>query len=110
MPTTIAELVLSAPYRSAQRTLAAWLENGNAAARRRAFAVRAALAALDATERDRLARWLAWLCVAARSRGETTLADRIRRLDTVMHAAVEEALARLPSPGRPLVRSHRLSA
>ena len=110
MPTTIAELVLSAAYRSAQRALSAWLEYGNAAARRRAFAVRAALAALDATERDRLARWLAWLCVAASSHGEDSLSARIRRLDATMHAAMEDALARLPKVTPQLVRSRRLSA
>ena len=111
MPTTIAELALSASYRHAQRVLAVWLEHGNAVARRHVFAVRAALAVLDPTERDRLARWLAWLYVAASSRGESMLGKRIQRLDSAMHAAMNEALVRLPpSFGRMLAGGQRLSA
>ncbi|WP_114241781.1 hypothetical protein [Dyella sp. C9] len=96
MSTTIAELSLSEAYRKAQRALAAWLERGPAAARQDAFAVRAALALVDATERSRLARWLAWLTVAARIRGEASPAPRIQRLDASLHQAMEDAMARLP--------------
>ncbi|MFC4763796.1 hypothetical protein [Dyella koreensis] len=97
MTSTIAELTLSGPYRHAQRTLAAWLEQGHAAARRRTFAARIALAALNAPERHQLARWLAWLAVAANSRGKVTPQSRILRLDASLHQAVEDALARLPA-------------
>jgi hypothetical protein len=105
MPTTIAELALSAAYRQAQRALAAWLERGSAEMRRGAFAARAAIAGLDAAERHRLARWLAWLCVAARSRGESIIQLRIQRLDAALSMMVEDVLSRLPagigpSPGR----------
>jgi hypothetical protein len=97
MSTTIAELSLSEAYRRAQRQLAAWLERAPSDARHGVFAVRAALAALDATERSRLARWLAWLSVAARSRGGASPATRILRLDASLQQAMEDALARLPA-------------
>ena len=97
MSTTIAELSLSKAYRHAQRTMAAWLERGPSSARQSAFALRAALASLDATERSRLARWLAWLSVAARSRGEAPVGARIQRLDATLHQAMEDALTRLPA-------------
>jgi hypothetical protein len=97
MPTTTVELALSPAYRHAQRVLAAWLEYGNAEARRGAFAARAALAGLDPAERHRVVRWLAWLHIAARSRG-TSLQARIQRLDATLCAAVEDMLSRLP-PG-----------
>ncbi|WP_266183871.1 hypothetical protein [Dyella humicola] len=106
MTTTIAELSLSKVYRHAQRTLATWLERGEVGARHGAFAVRAALVGLDATERSRLARWLAWLCVAARSRGVASPEARIRRLDATLHQAVQDALQRLPA-GMLDVTSHR---
>jgi hypothetical protein len=96
MTSTIAELTLSGPYRHAQRILAAWLEHGQALARRRAFAVRVALAALNAPERHRIARWLAWLAVAAESRRQPALLPRIRLLDAALGQATEEAFARLP--------------
>lgn len=96
MTSTIAELSLSGPYRHAQRILAAWLEQGQALARRRAFAVRVALAALSAPERHRLARWLAWLAVAAESRRQPPLLPRIRLLDIPLGQAAEDAFARLP--------------
>jgi hypothetical protein len=109
MPTTIAELALSAAYRQAQRALSAWLERGSAEMRRGAFAARAAIAGLDATERHRLARWLAWLCVAARSRGES-IQMRIQRLDTALGMTVEEMLSHLPAGIGPApVRDYRLS-
>ncbi|MHA6206038.1 hypothetical protein ACXU4B_16550 [Dyella soli] len=97
MSTTIAELSLSKAYRQAQRAMAAWLERGPAGARQGAFGLRTALAGLDPTERGRLARWLAWLSVAARSRGETLPEGRIQRLDATLHQAMEDALARLPA-------------
>ena len=93
---TSTELVLSAAYRHAQRTIAPWLEQAHANARQRAFAARAALANLDPLERNRLARWLAWWCVSISRRGEASLAMRILRLDVALHQAVETAMARLP--------------
>ena len=106
MSTTIAELSLSKAYRQAQRVLASWLERGPADARQGVFAVRAALGGLDATERSRMARWLAWLSVAARSRGQASLEGRIHRLDASLHQAVQDALARLPA-GMLEVTTHR---
>lgn len=77
--------------------MAYWLERGQAGARQAAFAARSALAGLDATERGRLARWLAWLVVAAQSQGEESPLGRVRRLDITLHQAMEDALARLPA-------------
>jgi hypothetical protein len=111
MSTTIAELSLSPAYRLAQRALAAWLERGHAGVRQAAFATRAALSGLDATERGRIARWLAWLEVAASSRGQGSPGARIRRLDASLHQAMQDALTRLP--GQTAVArsgSHRRSA
>jgi hypothetical protein len=96
MTATVAELSLSASYREAQRTLAAWLECGQREARRGAFAARAALAGLDAVERHRLARWLAWLCLAAGLRG-AALQSRVRHLDGALGDATATALAQLPA-------------
>jgi hypothetical protein len=112
MPTTNAELVLSPAYRQAQRILASWLEQNNRAARRSAFAARAALAGLDAVERSRLARWLAWLCVAAGRRGESALVARIQRLDAGLYGAVGGAMLRLPlaADRQPAGRAQRLIA
>ncbi len=74
MPTTIAEMALSAPYREAQRTLAAWLDRDTTTARRqKAFSARTAMTRLNSVERHALARWLAWLCLAADTRGENSL-------------------------------------
>jgi hypothetical protein len=95
MTTTIAEITLSETYRNAQRVLADWLEREGTSARRRAFLARAALARLDAVERYRLARWLAWLCMAASVRGES-LIGRIKRLDTSLGTTTADAFARLP--------------
>jgi len=97
MSTTIAELNLSPAYRLTQRALASWLERADADARQQAFATRSALAGLDATERGRLARWLAWLAVAAMSRGAASPEGRIRRLDATLHQAMQDAFARLPA-------------
>lgn len=111
MTTTIAELSLSPAYRLAQRALASWLEHGRAGARRAAFVARATLSGLDATERSRIARWLAWLEVAARSRGSVSPQDRVQRLDATLHQAMQDALARLP--GQTVVArtgNHRRSA
>jgi hypothetical protein len=111
MSTTIAELSLSKAYRHAQRALASWLERDPAVARREAFAVRAALGGLDATERSRLARWLAWLSVAARSHGEASAEGRLLRLDVSLHQAVQDALVRLPASMLEVSsRIHRRSA
>jgi len=111
MTTTIAELSLSPAYRLAQRALASWLERGHAGARRAAFVARAALSGLDATERSRIARWLAWLEVAAHSRGSISPEARVRRLDATLHQAMQDALTRLP--GQTVAArtgSHRRSA
>jgi hypothetical protein len=110
MSTTIAELSLSPAYRQAQRSLAAWLERGHAGVRQAAFAARSALSGLDATERGRIARWLAWLEVAAQSRGTASPDARVRRLDASLHQAMQDALARLP--GQPVARTgkHRRMA
>jgi hypothetical protein len=94
MCATIPEMALSAAYRKAQRLLAAWLEHDRTAIRQ-VFAVRAAIAALDARDRYSLSRWLAWLNVAAMSRSESILV-RIQRLDPALGASTEWALARLP--------------
>jgi hypothetical protein len=93
---TTPELVLTAPYRQAQRLLADWLERDVVEALRQVFAVRAAVASLNAVEQHSLSRWLAWLCVAAASRGESIL-GRIRRLDLNLGASTEKALSRLPA-------------
>jgi hypothetical protein len=63
MCATSPEIVLSPAYRKAQRLLSAWLERDRTA-HRQVFAMRAAIAALDARDRHSLSRWLAWLCVA----------------------------------------------
>ncbi|AIF45779.1 hypothetical protein [Dyella japonica] len=96
MSTTTAELSLSPAFRLAQRTLACWLERGHVGARQAAFAVRAVLSGLDAAERGRIARWLAWLEVAAHSRGLASPEARIRRLDASLHQAMQDAFRRLP--------------
>lgn len=104
---TAAELVLSAAYREAQRQLASWLERSHREARRGVFALRTALAGLDAIERHRLARWLAWLCAAAGPRG-VALHLRIRHLDGPLGEATATALAQLPpllAPARGLRQS-----
>ena len=93
---TFPELALSAPYRQAQRLLADWLERERSGAQRQVFAVRAAVAGLNATERHSLSRWLAWLCVAAASRGESIL-GRVRRLDLTLGASTMDALSHLPA-------------
>lgn len=95
MCSTTPELTLSAPYRQAQRLLAIWLERDRVRARRQAFALRTAVAALSATERHSLSRWLAWLCVAGASRGESIL-GLIRQLDDMLGKSTFDALSRLP--------------
>lgn len=111
MSTTIAELSLSPAYRLAQRSVASWLERGPAGARQAAFAARAALAGLDAVERSRLGRWLAWLVVAALSRGEESPQVRVGRLDASLHQAMEDALERLPGGAFDITSKwHRRSA
>jgi hypothetical protein len=100
MPAAAPDPALSPAYREAQRMLSAWLERGQREARRRALAARAALARLDAVERHRLARWLAWWCAATRTR-EAALQSRLRRLDTALGKAVAAARAQLPLPAMP---------
>jgi hypothetical protein len=94
MCATIPEMTLSAGYRKAQRLLSGWLEHDRTA-RRQVFTMRATVAALSAADRHSLSRWLAWLHVAAVSRGESVL-TRIQKLDPVLGASAELALARLP--------------
>ena len=93
---TTPELALTAPYRHAQRLLADWLERDRIDALRELFTVRAAVAGLNGVEQHSLSRWLAWLCVAAASRGESIL-GRIRRLDLTLGASTEKALSHLPA-------------
>ncbi|GLQ89193.1 hypothetical protein GCM10007898_27650 [Dyella flagellata] len=93
--TTTPEMALSAPYRKIQRLLSGWLEDSRTA-RRQVFAIRAVLPVLDAIDKHRLCRWLAWWCVAAGSRGERLL-GRIGRLDPALGAGIEAALLQLPS-------------
>jgi hypothetical protein len=93
---TTPELVLSTPYRQAQRLLAAWLERDVVEALRQVFVVRAVVAGLSAVEQHSLSRWLAWLCVSAASREESIL-GRIRRLDSSLGASTEKALSHLPA-------------
>jgi len=105
---------LSRTYRHAQRVTAQWLEDESADAGHVRFALRSAWAALDVVEHDRLVRWLAWLCVAASSRGNARPAARLGQLDATLGQAITRAMRALPGPhrragasrGRPL----RLSA
>jgi hypothetical protein len=109
MCATTPEMALSAPYRKAQRLLAAWLEHDRTAIRQ-VFAVRAAIAGLDARDRHSLSRWLAWLSLAAMTRGESMLV-RIQRLDPALGASTEWALSRLPlEMAGETLRKHRKSA
>jgi len=110
MSSTSAELLLSPVYRHAQRTLGDWLEHAQAGARHQAFRTRLALAALDAVDRHRLARWLAWLCLATQLRGDTGLITRLRRLDANLYQLVAETLSRLPASMATSESQHRLSA
>ena len=109
MCVTTPEMALSAPYRKIQRLLSAWLDEGRTA-RRQVFAIRALIPTLDATDKHRLCRWLAWWCVAAGYRGKWLL-GRIVRLDPALGASTEVALSQLPlGVGLGAVRSHRKSA
>lgn len=102
-------MALSAAYRKAQRLLSAWLEGGRTA-RGQVFAIRATIARLDASERHRLSRWLAWWCVSAAGQGERML-SRIDRLDPALGASTELALSHLPfGIDASVVRHHRKSA
>lgn len=95
--TALSEVTLSPAYRHVQRLLSTWLESGRiASGDHSAFAVRTAIGALDLVEYDRLSRWLAWICVAARSRGDSTLAARLKQLDTTLGSAVRMAMHKLP--------------
>jgi hypothetical protein len=102
-------MTLSAGYRKAQRLLSGWLERDRTA-RRQVFTIRATIAALSASDRHSLSRWLAWLQVAAVGRGKSILA-RVQRLEPALGASTESALARLPVEivGETL-RKHRKSA
>jgi len=102
-------MTLSAGYRKAQRLLSGWLEHDRTA-RRQVFTIRATIAALSAPDRHSLSRWLAWLQVAAVSRGESIML-RIQRLDPVLGTSTELALARLPvNIVGEILRKHRKSA
>lgn len=106
------QIHLTPTYRRAQRKLAGWLEAGPRDARRAAFGARAAVAALDAVDHTRLARWLAWVCLAERSRGRDDTGVRVEWLDAALGAATREQLRRLPAGDRqvPSVRRLRHSA
>jgi hypothetical protein len=102
-------MALSAAYRKAQRQFSQWLEGGRTA-RRQVFAIRTTIAALDAADRHRLSRWLAWWCVAAMGRGGQVL-GRIDRLDPMLGASTEAALSMLPvGIDTRVFRHHRKSA
>ncbi len=92
---TAAELVLNPAYRHAQRSFAAWLDAADGV-RRHAFSARAALRALSAVERSRLARWLAWLGVSEALRDKLPLGERLLHLDAALARAVMAASRRLP--------------
>ncbi len=109
MPTSV-ELTLSPGYRHSQRAIALWIEQTGAPARRQAFTARATLSALGTVELGRLARWLAWLCVAGVSRGDESLLGRIRRLDGSLYANVDAALDMLPATAALEGQRPRLSA
>ena len=109
MCATIPEMALSDPFRKAQRLLSEWLEGGRTA-RRQVFAIRALVPMLDASDKHRLCRWLAWWCVAAGYRGKGLL-GRIERLDATLGASTASALSYLPAGmGLSTVRQHRKSA
>jgi hypothetical protein len=102
-------MMLSAGYRKAQRLLSEWLER-DGTARRQVFTIRAAIAGLSAPDRHSLSRWLAWLQVAAISRGVSIL-GRLQRLEPTLGASTELALARLPVDiAGETFRKHRKSA
>lgn len=94
--TTAPNNALSPAYRHAQRVMAGWLEDEQADARRARFVLRAAWSALDAAERDRMTRWLAWLSVAAESHDDIQLTTRIQRLDAALAQTVTHAMRTLP--------------
>ncbi|TCV92156.1 hypothetical protein EC912_108150 [Luteibacter rhizovicinus] len=110
MSNTTSELTLSPAYRQSQRALSAWIEQTGAGARRHAFTARSSLSGLAAFERGRLARWIAWLCIAGESRGEPSLIGRLRRLDGALYTSVYEALDRLPGAVTGIAGRVRLSA
>lgn len=105
--TTAPNIALSPAYRHAQRVLAQWLEHEQADARRARFMLRVAWTALNALERDRMVRWLAWLSVAAASHRDTRLTTRIRRLDAALGQTVTRAMRTLPGQ-RHATRGQRL--
>ncbi|NII12289.1 hypothetical protein [Oleiagrimonas sp. C23AA] len=96
MSTTYTEIKLEPAYRQALRSVATWLERAGGDARRAAFAARSALANLTLVDGERLARWLAWQCLAAHSQGNVSLLSRIQRLDGELAARVKTQLMRLP--------------
>lgn len=110
MPTTVVELALTPCYRQAQRILAEWIDDRQAASRRQAFRTRAALAKLDASDRHRMARWLAWLWAADLSHGHAGLEGRLRYLDSSLYGLVRAAAERLPGVSFATLKNHRLSA
>lgn len=105
---------LSRTYRHAQRVTAQWLEDEPSDAGHIRFALRAAWATLDDVEHDRLVRWLAWLCVAASSRGDARPAARLQQLDATLGQTIARAMRSLPGPhraaGAPRAGRLRLSA
>ncbi|MEW5836318.1 MAG: hypothetical protein AB1832_14740 [Pseudomonadota bacterium] len=96
MQTTFTQLALSPVYRHAQRVLSQWHDAGPATVRREAFKARGAFARLDAADRHRLARWLAWIVRAEHCRGSRRLDLRLRQLDASLHGLMRTTLATLP--------------
>jgi len=94
--TTFTPLALPPVYRHAQRVLSRWIDAGRGNVRREAFRARAAVSRLDAADRHRLARWLAWIVAAERARGSRHLDERLRQLDASLHRQMRTTLALLP--------------
>lgn len=110
MQSTFTELALTPVYRLAQRSLAAWLEQGQGNVRQLAFRVRQALVGLDPVDEHRMARWLAWLALAERSQGRKGLDARVRQLDSGLYRRMQETLAHLPAAPAAVAAARRLSA
>ncbi|MBU6247592.1 MAG: hypothetical protein KGN77_07530 [Xanthomonadaceae bacterium] len=96
MQTPFTPLVLPPVYRHAQCMLSRWFDAGRGDVRREAFRARTAVSRLDAADRHRLARWLAWIVAAERVRGSRHLDDRLRQLDASLHQQMRTTLALLP--------------
>ncbi|HET8898800.1 MAG TPA: hypothetical protein VFN09_08535 [Rhodanobacteraceae bacterium] len=92
---TTPELTLSNAFKRSQRALARWLEQVPGSPLN-VFRARASLRALDANERGRLVRWLAWQSYAAERNGNPALLARIERLEASLGRAARAARPQLP--------------